>query len=79
LHADDIDWQIESDFVGPMCPGQVNASIEMAWRAGHVMNCGDGVYGGVYVAAMHAKAFTALSVDEIIELTLTPSSTGPTS
>ena len=67
LHADDIDWQIESDFVGQMCPGQVNAAIEMAWRAGHVMNYGDGVYGGVFVAAMHAKAFTASSVDEIIQ------------
>jgi hypothetical protein len=67
LHCNDIDWQIESDFVGQMCLGQVNAAIEMAWRAGHVMNYGDGVYGGVFVAAMHAKAFTASSVDEIIE------------
>jgi hypothetical protein len=66
-HWSDIDWQIEADFVGQMCPGQVNAAIEMAWRTGHVMNYGDGVYGGVFVAAMHAKAYTASSVDEIIE------------
>jgi ADP-ribosylglycohydrolase len=66
-HCDDIDWQIESDFVGQMAPGQVNAAIEMAWRTGHVMNYGDGVYGGVFVAAMHAQAFTASSVDLIIE------------
>jgi ADP-ribosylglycohydrolase len=67
LHSDDIDWQIEADFVGQMCPGQVNTAIEMAWRAGHVINYGDGVYGGVFVAAMHARAYTASSVDEIIE------------
>ena len=67
LHCDDIDWQIESDFVGQMCPGQVNTAIEIAWRSGHVMNYGDGVYGGVFVAAMHAEAYTASSIDEIIE------------
>jgi hypothetical protein len=66
-HVDDIDWQIEADYAGQMNPGQVNSAIELAWRAGHVINYGDGVYGGVYVSAMHAKAFTAANVDEIIE------------
>jgi ADP-ribosylglycohydrolase/PKD domain len=67
LHADDIDWQIESDFTGLANPGQVNSAIELAWRAGHVINYGDGVYGGVFVSAMHAKAYTASSIAEIIE------------
>jgi hypothetical protein len=66
VHCSDIDWQIEADFVGQMCPGQVNTAIEMAWRTGHVMNYGDGVYGGVFVAAMHAKAYTASDISEII-------------
>jgi len=66
-HVDDIDWQIESDFAGMVNPGQVNSAIELAWRAGHVINYGDGVYGGVFVAAMHARAFTADNVTEIIE------------
>ena len=66
-HCDDIDWQIESDFIGQMCPGLVNEAIELAWNTGHIMNYGDGVYGGVFVAAMHAAAFTASSLDEIIE------------
>ena len=66
-HCDDIDWQIESDFIGQMCPGLVNEAIALAWNTGHIMNYGDGVYGGVFVAAMHAAAFTAASVDEIIE------------
>lgn len=66
-HCDDIDWQIEANFAGLACPAQVNTAIELAWRTGHVMNYGDGVYGGVLVAAMHAQAYIASSVEEIIE------------
>jgi len=66
-HADDIDWQIEADFIGAICPGRPNAAVDIAWRAGHVMNYGDGVYGGVFLSAMHAAAFFAESLDKIIE------------
>ena len=66
-HADDIDWQIEADFLGMMYPGMVNAAAERAFELGHIMNYGDGVYGGVFVSAMHAAAFTAGSVEEICQ------------
>ncbi|MBO4366128.1 MAG: ADP-ribosylglycohydrolase family protein [Clostridia bacterium] len=66
-HCDDIDWQIESDFIGQMCPGLVNEAIGLAWKTGHIMNYGDGVYGGVYVAAMHAAAYTASELSDVIE------------
>jgi hypothetical protein len=66
-HSDDIDWQIEADFVGMICPGQPMSAADIAWRAGHVMNYGDGVYGGVFVTAMHSAAFTASTLDEVIE------------
>lgn len=56
-HADDIDFQIEADFAGLMNPGMVNSSSEVCDRVGHIMNYGDGWYGGVYVAAMYALAF----------------------
>jgi len=58
-HADDIDFQIESDFAGLMSPGMVEAASEFCDRVGHIMNSGDGWYGGVYVAAMYALAFTS--------------------
>ena len=64
-HADDIDWQIEADFLGMMYPGMVDAAAERAFELGHIMNYGDGVYGGVFVSAMHAAAFTAKSIEEI--------------
>jgi hypothetical protein len=63
--ADDIDWQIECDFLGMMYPGLVNASALRSFDIGHIMNYGDGVYGGVYITAMHAAAYTAKSIDEI--------------
>jgi hypothetical protein len=66
FHCDDIDWQIESDFVGIMSPGLPNEAAEMAWRVGHVMNFGDGVYGGVWVAAMQAEAFVAGDLMQVI-------------
>ena len=66
-HADDIDWQIEADFLGMIYPGMVNESAKRAFEIGHIMNYGDGVYGGVFVTAMHSAAYTAKSIDEIIE------------
>ncbi len=63
--AEDIDWQIESDFLGMMYPGQPSAAAARAFELGHIMNYGDGVYGGVFVAAMHAQAYTAASLEEI--------------
>lgn len=77
-HADDIDWQIECDFLGPMYPGLVNAAAERSFEIGHIMNYGDGVYGGVFVTAMHAAAYTANSVDEIIKAGLSVIPNGTT-
>lgn len=66
-HADDIDFQIEADFAGLMSPGMVNAASEIGWRIGHIMNYGDGVYGGIYVAAMYALAFVHNDIEFIVE------------
>ncbi len=67
VHADDIDWQIECDFLGLMYPTLVNACAARSFEVGHVMNYGDGVYGGVFIAAMHAAAYYASSVEEVVE------------
>ncbi len=66
-HCDDIDWQIEADFLGNLYPGQPAKAAERAFEIGHIMNYGDGVYGGVYIAVMHAAAYTAESVYDIAE------------
>ncbi|WP_229215305.1 ADP-ribosylglycohydrolase family protein [Dyadobacter bucti] len=56
-HADDIDFQIEADFAGLMSPAMPNAASDICDRIGHIMNYGDGWYGGVFVANMYAQAF----------------------
>jgi hypothetical protein len=66
-HADDIDFQIECDFIGLMCPGLPQAALNICDRAGHLMNYGDGVYGGYFVTAMYAAAFIHNDVPKIVE------------
>lgn len=56
-HANDIDFQIESDFIGLMAPGMPQAALRIADRAGRVMNYGDGIYGGIFVSCMYSAAF----------------------
>jgi hypothetical protein len=65
-HADDIDFQIEADFAGLMSPGMINASSEISDRIGHIMNYGDGWYGGVFVAAMYTQAFVSDDIQFVI-------------
>ena len=67
IHADDIDWQIEADFLGMIYPGLVNRASERSFELGHIMNYGDGVYGGVFVTALHSAAYTAATLDEVIQ------------
>ena len=66
-HADDIDFQIEADFAGLMAPGMVNAAAGVCDRIGHIMNYGDGWYGGVYMAAMYSLAFVCGDIANVVE------------
>jgi len=66
-HADDIDFQIEADFAGLMSPGMPNAASAICDKIGHIMNYGDGWYGGVYIAAMYALAFVSSNIQDIAE------------
>jgi len=70
MHADDIDFQIESDYIGFMCPGMPKTATEMADKIGHIMNYGDGVYGGIFVAALYSEAFFNTDIPKIIEVAL---------
>ena len=64
-HADDIDFQIEADYAGIMAPGLPNAASHFSDGIGHIMNYGDGWYGGVYVANMYALAFVCDDVETL--------------
>jgi len=67
MHANDIDFQIEADFIGLMTPGIPQYSIELCDRVGHVMNFGDGVYGGTFVCGMYSAAYFETDVRRIVE------------
>lgn len=65
-HADCIDFQIESDFAGLMSPGMPNTATAICDKVGHIMNYGDGWYGGVYVASMYSLAFVSDDINYIV-------------
>lgn len=69
-HADDIDFQIEADFAGLMSPGMPGYATELSNRLGTIMNSGDGLYGGIFVANLYAHAFFEKDITKIISESL---------
>jgi hypothetical protein len=67
FHANDIDFQIEADFIGIMCPGMPREVIRYCDRVGRVMNYGDGLYGGMFVCGMYSAAFFETDPRKITE------------
>jgi hypothetical protein len=67
IHADDIYFQIESDFIGIMCLGLPQMVNHYADRVGRVMNYGDGLYGGMFVGGMYATAFFESDPRKVVE------------
>ena len=67
IHANDIDFQIESDFIGLMTPGLPREANKYADRVGRVMNWGDGLYGGMFFAGMYAAAFFENDPRKVVE------------
>ena len=65
-HANDIDFQIESDFIGLMYPGMPTSASALADKVGHIMNYGDGWYGGVFASTMYSLAFITDDVPLIV-------------
>ncbi len=65
-HADDIDYQIEADYAGLIAPGMPQFAVELGEKFGRLMNYGDGLYGGQFVAGMYAEAFFNSNIEEIV-------------
>ena len=77
-HANDIDFQIESDFIGLMSPGLPHAAAHHSQRVGRVMNSGDGLYGGLFITGMYAAAFFETDPERVVRagLAMLPSGSG---
>ncbi len=67
IHANDIDFQIEADFIGMMTPGLPREANKFCDRVGRVMNYGDGLYGGMWLCGMYSAAFFSTNVRAVVE------------
>src|SRR5664279_2427196 len=67
FHANDIDFQIEADFIGLMCPGLPREVVKYCDRVGRVMNYGDGLYGGMFVGGMYSAAYFETDPRKVVE------------
>jgi hypothetical protein len=65
-HADDIDYQIEADYAGLISPGMPNVGIQLGEIFGRLMNYGDGLYGGQFIAGMYAEAFFEKDIEKVV-------------
>ena len=66
IHANDIDFQIEADFIGLMSPGLPQESNKYCERIGRVMNHGDGLYGGMFISGMYTAAYFERDVRKVV-------------
>jgi ADP-ribosylglycohydrolase len=68
--AEQIGGQIFSDVWGLVAPGRPARAAELAARASSVSHDGNGVYGGMFIAALVAAAFAARTPRQAIEQAL---------
>ena len=62
-----IDYQIEADFSGIICPGMPNQVNALGEKFGRIMNYGDGLYAGQFIGGMYAAAYFESDMHKIIE------------
>ncbi len=65
--GDWIDYQIEADFSGIICPGMPNEVIALGEKFGRLMNYGDGFYAGQFIGGMYAAAYFETDINKIVE------------
>jgi hypothetical protein len=68
--GDAIDYQIEADLFGLISPGMPRISNAWGDKVGHIMNYGDGVYGGMAMSAMYTAAFFESDPRKLAEYSL---------
>jgi hypothetical protein len=69
-HADDNDFQSHADFIGLMYPGLPQSASLLSNKVGHLMNYGDGYYGGLYISTLYSLAFTTKDLPGLVSQSL---------
>ncbi|MDE6703040.1 MAG: ADP-ribosylglycohydrolase family protein [Muribaculaceae bacterium] len=70
IHCEDIDFQIECDFIGFVNPCMPQSSNAMCERVGAIMAAADGMYAGMFVSAMHTIAYETDNILDIVKTAL---------
>ena len=70
IHCEDIDFQIECDFIGFVNPCMPQSSNKMCEKVGAIMSAADGMYAGMYVSAMHTLAYETDDIKAIVNAAL---------
>lgn len=70
IHCEDIDFQIECDFIGFVNPCMPQSSNTMCERVGAIMAAADGMYAGMFVSAMHTIAYETDNILDIVKTAL---------
>ncbi len=70
IHCEDIDFQIECDFIGFVNPCMPQSSNKMCEKVGAIMSAADGMYAGMFVSAMHTLAYEYNDLRLIVETAL---------
>ncbi|MDE5595530.1 MAG: ADP-ribosylglycohydrolase family protein [Muribaculaceae bacterium] len=70
IHCEDIDFQIECDFIGFVNPCMSQSSNAMCERVGAIMAAADGMYAGMFVSAMHTIAYETDIILDIVKTAL---------
>lgn len=66
IHCEDIDFQIECDFIGFVNPLMPQSAQKMAERVGAIMSAGDGLYAGIYLSTLHTLAYNNSDIPTIV-------------
>lgn len=67
IHCEDIDFQIECDFIGFINPCMPRSSNDMCRKVGAIMSAADGMYAGMFVSAMHTLAYGNSDIVAIVD------------
>ena len=65
--AEQIGGQIFSDCWGLICLGKPNKAAKLAEKMSSITHDGNGIYGGMFIAACIAAAFNAKTIEEVID------------